>query len=82
MALVLQLPLEYYSFFFSVMYNIGTVLPATESRNVEYKTGGGNYPLTVLPSVCEEQLCLDDVCEFLQNHVSIKLSNLKCAYDN
>ncbi|CAI8024075.1 Schlafen-like protein 1 [Geodia barretti] len=32
------------------MYSIGTILPATESRNVEYKTGGGNYPLKVLPS--------------------------------
>ena len=36
---------------FSLMYSIGTILPATESRNVEYKTGGGNYPLKVLPSV-------------------------------
>ena len=33
------------------MYSIGTILPDTEGRNVEYKAGGGNYPVTVLPSV-------------------------------
>lgn len=31
-------------------YRIGTVLQKTESRHVEYKTGGGNYPIHVLPS--------------------------------
>ena len=36
----------------SLVYKIGAILRATESRNMEYKAGGGNYPLTVLPSVC------------------------------
>lgn len=35
----------------SIIYRIGSILQATESRNVEYKAGGGNYPLKVLPSV-------------------------------
>lgn len=33
-----------------IIYRIGSILQATESRNVEYKAGGGNYPLKVLPS--------------------------------
>ena len=41
------------------MYRIGTILQATESRSVEYKAGGGNYPLTVLPSVC---MCVNLLC--------------------
>ena len=32
------------------VYKVGSVLPKTESRYVEYKNGGGNYPTTVLPS--------------------------------
>ena len=32
------------------MYRIGTVLKKTESRHVEYKTGGGNYPFSTLPA--------------------------------
>ena len=41
------------SFVFSFQYKIGSVLPFVnrESRTVEYKTGGGNYPLTILPLV-------------------------------
>ena len=31
-------------------YKIGSVLKKTESRFVEYKSGGGNYPILILPS--------------------------------
>lgn len=32
------------------MYKIGSVLTNTESRHVEYKTGGGRYIYQILPS--------------------------------
>jgi len=31
-------------------YKVGSVLTKTESRHVEYKAGGGNYPTQILPS--------------------------------
>lgn len=37
---------------YSVVYKIGSVMHQSESRTMEYKTGGGRYPLTVLREVC------------------------------
>lgn len=34
----------------SVVYQLGTVMPAKESRVVEYKAGGGNYTTNILPA--------------------------------
>ena len=32
-------------------YVYDSVIPVTESRHHEFKTGGGNYPITILPEV-------------------------------
>ena len=35
---------------YSVVYQLGTLMPARESRVVEYKAGGGNYTSNILPT--------------------------------
>ena len=32
------------------MYQLGALMPARESRVVEYKAGGGNYAINILPT--------------------------------
>ena len=32
-------------------YLYGSVIPVTESKQHEFKTGGGAYPMTILPKV-------------------------------
>ena len=32
-------------------YVYDSVIPVTESRHHEFKTGGGNYPISILPEV-------------------------------
>ncbi len=40
--------------FYSVVYKIGSVMQQVESRTMEFKTGGGRYPLTILREVSTE----------------------------
>ena len=45
-AIFLDLPCRQKSY-----YVYDSVIPVTESRHHEFKTGGGNYPITILPEV-------------------------------
>ncbi len=49
--------------FCSVIYMIGSVMQQTESRTMEYKTGGGRYPLTTLREVQKANLRLEKVMQ-------------------